>query len=49
MNIFCNRTGLDRFYGNPLRAVFNDSYEFRADRHFADDFVHMFVEKEVMT
>ena len=42
---FGNRTGLDRFYGNPLRAVFNDSYEFRADRHFADDFVHMFVEK----
>ncbi|GAB3298389.1 hypothetical protein GCM10027348_21780 [Hymenobacter tenuis] len=36
------RTGLQPFFGNPLRAVFNDSYEFKTDRHFADDFLAYF-------
>jgi len=36
------RTGLDKYMGEPLRCLFNDSYEFRADRHFADDFIEKF-------
>lgn len=36
------RTGLEPYMGHPLRALFNDSYEFRANRHFADDFIDTF-------
>ncbi len=36
------RTGLRPFMGKTLRALFNDSYEFRADRHFSDDFIATF-------
>lgn len=36
------RTGLSQYMGNPLRCLFNDSYEFRADRHFADDLIEKF-------
>lgn len=36
------RTGLKKYMGNPLRCLFNDSYEFRADRHFTDDFIENF-------
>lgn len=36
------RTGLAKYMGAPLRCLFNDSYEFRADRHFTDDFVEKF-------
>lgn len=36
------RTGLKKYMGNPLRCLFNDSYEFRADRHFSDDFIDKF-------
>lgn len=34
--------GIGQFYGNPLRSVFNDSYEFMADRHYADHFLSFF-------
>lgn len=37
-----SRTGLGKYIGHPLRALFNDSYEFRADRHFSDDFIATF-------
>ena len=37
-----SRTGLGKYMGHPLRALFNDSYEFRADRHFSDDFIKTF-------
>jgi hypothetical protein len=36
------RTGLEPYMGAPLRALFNDSYEFRANRHFTDDFITTF-------
>lgn len=39
---FGKRTGLESYFGNPMRAIFNDSYEFRADRHFSDDFISTF-------
>lgn len=39
---FGGRTGLEPYFGKPLRAVFNDSYEFRADRHFSRDFLATF-------
>ncbi len=40
--LFGSRTGLPAFYGKPLRAIFNDSYEFKADRHFTSDFFEEF-------
>ncbi|MCW3807741.1 glycosyl hydrolase [Plebeiibacterium marinum] len=39
---FGERTGLKKYFGKPFRAVFNDSYEFKADRHFSDDFIATF-------
>lgn len=36
------RTGLSPYFGNPLRAVFNDSYEFKANRHYSPDFIAWF-------
>lgn len=39
------RTGLEPYYGNPLRAIFNDSYEFEVDRHYSPDFIRHFREK----
>ncbi len=44
-HLFGAATGLQRFYGNPFRAVFNDSYEFRSDRHYAENFISFFKEK----
>ncbi len=35
-------TGLDAYYGKPFRAFFNDSYEFKVDRHITADFVDVF-------
>ena len=35
-------TGLDAYYGKPFRAFFNDSYEFKVDRHFTADFLDVF-------
>lgn len=43
--LFGERTGLPQYYGNPLRAVFNDSYEFEVDRFFSSDFVEYFKER----
>ena len=40
--LFGERTGLQNYYGKPLRAIFDDSYEFKADRHFSDDFISVF-------
>jgi len=34
-HLFGKRTGLEKYYGKPFRAVFNDSYEFLPDRHFS--------------
>ena len=39
---FGTRTGLGKYMGSPLRCVFNDSYEFRADRLFSSDFISVF-------
>ncbi|QIA09142.1 glycosyl hydrolase [Draconibacterium halophilum] len=36
------RTGLKPYFGDPLRAVFTDSYEFKADRHYSFDFIDWF-------
>ncbi len=40
--LFGQRTSFEPYYGNSLRAVFNDSYEFAVDRHFSDDFIAFF-------
>lgn len=37
-----DRTGLPKYYGKPLRAVFNDSYEFLTDRITSPDFLEVF-------
>jgi hypothetical protein len=37
-----SRTGLKPYFGNPMRAVFNDSYEFKANRHYSPDFITYF-------
>ncbi len=37
-----DRTGLPKFYHNPMRAVFNDSYEFHTDRMISPDFLPVF-------
>lgn len=36
--LFGQRTGLAPYYGKPLRALFNDSYEYQVDRHYMRDF-----------
>jgi hypothetical protein len=41
-HLFGERTGLQPYYGNPFRAVFNDSYEFKANRHYSLDFLSYF-------
>ncbi|MET3127796.1 hypothetical protein ABID42_002915 [Arcicella rosea] len=41
-HLFGERTGLKPYFGNPMRAIFNDSYEFKADRHYAADFIDWF-------
>ena len=40
--LFGERTGLAPYFGKPIRAIFNDSYEFKANRHFSDDFIRFF-------
>lgn len=37
-----SRTGLPKYYGKPLRAIFNDSYEFHTDRMTSPDFLDVF-------
>ncbi|MBQ9173591.1 MAG: glycosyl hydrolase family 2 [Bacteroidales bacterium] len=39
---FGERTGLEKYYGKPFRSIFNDSYEFKVDRHFTEDFLTTF-------
>lgn len=39
---FCDRSGLSPFYGKPFRSIFNDSYEFKVDRHITADFREVF-------
>ncbi|MEA5427933.1 glycosyl hydrolase [Arcicella lustrica] len=41
-HLFGERTGLKPYFGNPMRAIFNDSYEFKADRHYSHDFIDWF-------
>jgi hypothetical protein len=43
--LFGQRTGIEAYYGNPLRAIFTDSYEFAVDRHFSPDFLAIFKER----
>ncbi|WP_346860844.1 glycosyl hydrolase [uncultured Draconibacterium sp.] len=43
--LFGQRTGLEEYYGNPLRAIFTDSYEFTVDRHYSSDFIPYFKKK----
>ena len=39
---FGERTNYAKYFGRPLRALFNDSYEFKIDRHFSEDFIDTF-------
>ncbi|MFG4003344.1 glycosyl hydrolase [Flavobacterium aquidurense] len=41
-HLFGHRTGLEPYFGNPMRAVFNDSYEFKANRHYSLDLIALF-------
>lgn len=45
--LFGDRTGLKPYYGKSLRAIFDDSYEFKANRHFSDDFISAFRKKRL--
>jgi hypothetical protein len=36
-HLYGDRTGLQPYFGNPMRAVFSDSYEFTANRFYAYD------------
>lgn len=40
--LFGARTGLEQYYGNPLRAIFDDSYEYTVHRHYTKDFITAF-------
>lgn len=40
--LFGAGSGLEKYYAQPMRAVFNDSYEFRSDRHYNNDFISFF-------
>ena len=40
--LFGARTGLQSYFGNPMRAIFTDSYEFAVDRHYSVDFLSYF-------
>ena len=40
---FGARSGLIPFYGKPFRSIFNDSYEFKVDRHITADFRDLFL------
>lgn len=42
---FGMRSGLIPFYGRPFRAIFNDSYEFKVDRHISNDFQEAFLNR----
>ncbi len=40
--LFGKRTGLEKYYGKPMRSIFTDSYEFAVDRHFNNAFMSHF-------
>ncbi len=40
--LFGERTGLQPYFGSPMRAVFSDSYEFTVNRHYSLDFLSYF-------
>ena len=40
--LFGERTGLQPYFGNPMRAVFSDSYEFTVNRHYTLNFLSYF-------
>ena len=42
---FGARSGLIPFYGKPFRSIFNDSYEFKVDRHITADFRDVFMSR----
>ncbi|WP_336516716.1 glycosyl hydrolase [Pollutibacter soli] len=44
-HLFGARTGLTKYYEQPLRAVFNDSYEYHTDRLISPDFIDYFKSK----
>jgi alpha-L-rhamnosidase len=44
-HLFGARTGLQPYFGNPMRSIFNDSYEFQVDRHYSLDFIDYFKKK----
>ena len=41
-HLFGSSTGLQPYFGNPMRAIFNDSYEFAVDRFYSNDFIDYF-------
>jgi hypothetical protein len=41
-HLFGPSTGLQPYFGNPMRAVFNDSYEFAVNRHYSLNFIDYF-------
>lgn len=41
-HLFGDRTGLIPYFGNPMRAIFNDSYEFKVNRHYSADLIEYF-------
>lgn len=41
-HLFGPGSGLPGYYGRPMRAIFNDSYEYMADRHFSSNFFSYF-------
>ena len=40
--LFGERTGLEPYFGNPMRSIFSDSYEFKANRHYSTYFLTYF-------
>lgn len=41
-HLFSRETGLQPYFGNPMRSVFNDSYEFAVNRHYSLGFIEYF-------
>jgi alpha-L-rhamnosidase len=41
-HLFGKETGLPPYFGNPMRSVFNDSYEFAVNRHYSSGFIEYF-------
>lgn len=43
--LFGKRSGLPPFFGKPVRAIFNDSFEFKTERHYWPGFIEYFLQK----